>query len=253
MKQLIWDVPTRLFHAAFAVSILAAFALGKFASEHSELFVLHMFFGAMAGVLLVWRLIRGLAGSKHERFSALLFSPARTIEYFLSVLKGRGQYFAGHNPGGALFVWAALILAGVSIASGLSMGFLGETFEEVHEVSTVLLIAAVCVHVCGVVIASLMHQESYAMSMITGRKTADASNAIESARPIAGVLFAAALTLIGIYLFRGLDLKTAAFTAPGTSFSLQFGENESESESEQGAGEKDGGAEGEEEEEDDED
>lgn len=234
MKQLIWDLPTRLFHAAFAVSILAAFALGKFSSEHSALFALHMFFGAMAGVLLIWRIVWGIIGTRHAKFSALVFSPARVIEYFVSVLKGKGQYFAGHNPGSSLSIWAMFLLAAVSVLSGLSMGFMGERFEEVHEVATALLIAAAAFHVAGVVLASVMHRESYLGSMIHGRKTASESEAIPSSARGAGLalfLFAAAsMTYIG----QGFDPGTASFTAPGTSFSVQFGEGEEENESDEG-------------------
>jgi len=232
MKQLIWDVPTRLFHAAFAGSILTAFALGKFASEHSPLFVLHIFFGALAGVLLVWRVFWGFAGTKHVRFGALLFSPARIVEYFSAVLKGRGQYFAGHNPGGSLSVWAMLALAAVTVASGLSMGFLGETFEEIHEISSILLIGVAAVHVCGVLLASYMHQESYALAMITGKKAGQPSDAIQGSRMAAALVLSAAIGGIGLYIFQGLDLKNGSFTAPGTSFSIQFMENENETENE---------------------
>jgi cytochrome b len=233
MKQ-IWDLPTRLFHAAFAGSILAAFALGKFASEHSQLFALHMFFGALAGLLLLWRIVWGFIGTRHARFSSLLFSPGRIVEYFASVLGGKGQYFAGHNPGSSLAIWAMLILAAVSVVSGLSMGFMGETFEEVHEIATVLLIAAAAFHVAGVILASVMHRESYALSMITGRKTASASEAIPTSSPAAALVMILLVTGTMTYIGSGFDLSTASFSAPGTSFSVQFGEGEEEGESEGG-------------------
>lgn len=245
MKQLIWDLPTRIFHWAFAGSILLAFGFGKFSSEHSVYFGLHMVFGVLAGLLLLWRVIWGIAGTKHARFASLLFSPGRIIEYFRSVISGKGQYFAGHNPGSSVSIWAMLILAGLAVLSGLSMGFLGETFEEVHEIVTVLVIAAAAFHIAGVILASFMHSESYLASMLTGRKTADPGEQISSARPAAALLMVLLTAGAMTYVWRGFDLNTRTFSAPGTSFRVQFGEDENEEEG--------GRGENEEEEEDDDD
>lgn len=233
MKQLIWDIPTRFFHWAFALSILLAFGFGKFAPEHSAWFSLHMFFGALAGILLVWRLVWGIAGSKHVRFGALVFSPARVFEYFASVFKGQGQYFAGHNPGGALSVWIMFVLAFASVFTGLSMGFLGETFEEVHEVTTMLLIGVVIFHVTGVILATFMHGEGYIGAMFTGKKRGDAGDAISSAHPAAGFLLMLLMAVSGSYIWKGFDLKKASFTAPGTNYTITFGEGEEEGEEEE--------------------
>ena len=228
MKQLIWDLPTRLFHWTFAGSILAAFALGKFANEHSTLFALHMIFGALAGLMLLWRIFWGFAGSKHSKFKDLIFSPRAIFEYFANVFRGKAQYFAGHNPGGALSVWIMLGLALVSVATGIGMGFFGEAVEEVHEVVTTLLIFAVAFHITGVIVATIMHNEPYPVAMITGKKTAQSDESISSTRPISAAVFLVIAIAGMTYITKGFDLATRTFHAPGTSFILKFGENEKE-------------------------
>jgi cytochrome b len=226
LKQLIWDLPTRVFHWAFAASVLGAWGFAKLSPEESPLFYLHMLFGVSAGVLLVWRIIWGLVGSKHARFSALLFSPRSLIDYFKSVASGRGQYHPGHNPAGSLAIWALLGLIGLAVFSGLSMGFMGESLEEVHEVSTNVVIFVIAAHVIGVVLATKMNKENYVAAMFHGKKRAEPSDAIAHSSPLAA-LSLVVLFIVGVsYFAKGFDLASGSFTPPGTAYTVQFGERE---------------------------
>jgi cytochrome b len=227
-KRLIWDLPTRVFHWGFAGSVLAALALAKVAPEESPLFYAHIVFGVAAGLLLLWRIVWGFSGSHHARFGALIFSPAETIGYFKSVLSGKGQYHAGHNPGGALSVWALLILVGVAVFSGFGMSFWGDAFEEVHEVSTNLVMIVAAIHVLGVIMATVMNKENYAGAMFSGRKRAEAKDAISSPNTVTAFLMAA-LVLAGVFYFvRGFDFADGTFQAPGTTLTLRLGGHEKE-------------------------
>jgi cytochrome b len=228
--QTIWDLPTRVFHWGFAASVLGALGFAKLAPEESPYFYLHIVFGVTAGLLLIWRVLWGFIGSKHVKFSSFAFSPKEYLAYFKAVLSGRGEYHAGHNPGGALAAWALLAFTGLAVVSGISMGFFGEALEEVHEVSTNLLMIAVAVHIVGVGLATVMNKENYVAAMFHGKKRATPEEAITSSRPISAVALVILVAAGAGYFAKGFDLLTGTFTAPGTGFSVRFGEEEHEHE-----------------------
>jgi cytochrome b len=225
MKQRIWDLPTRIFHWAFAVSVLGAFAVGKLVSDESPLFNLHFAFGIAAGVLLVWRILWGLLGSKHARFAAMMFSWAETKDYFASVLKGRGRYYTGHNPGGALAVWGMLGLTALTVLSGLLMGRT-EALEEVHEILPIVLMVVVVAHVAGVLLATFMHRENYTLSMINGFKSGESRDAIPRAYRGAAAALVAFFAAGMLYFGSGYDAQARSLYLAGLGTTLQIGEAE---------------------------
>ncbi|MCB1316061.1 MAG: cytochrome b/b6 domain-containing protein, partial [Leptospiraceae bacterium] len=172
MKQLIWDLPTRIFHWALAVCVLAAYGIAQLVSHHSPWFYAHIFFGIMAGWLVFWRVIWGFTGSRYARWGALYFRPGETIAYFRSIIQGNGRYYAGHNPGSALAIIGMLVLIVGTVASGLLIGITGnEAFEELHEILPNLLLIVIGLHIVGVLLATYMHKEAYTLSMFNGRKS----------------------------------------------------------------------------------
>lgn len=231
MKFLIWDLPTRLFHWLLASSVVLAFGIAQFVEKETPLFYMHVVFGVLAGLLILWRLLWGFVGTKHARWKELFFSPTSTIKYFTDVLKGRGTYYAGHNPGGSFVV--LLILGGVALAvvSGI-LNAQSELFEELHEIVPVLVMGLVVVHVVGVILAMKMHDENYVLAMVTGQKRAQTNEAIASSSPLAAIVML--LVVIGpwVYFINGFNRDTALFTAPGTQWSFQVGEAEAGDEGE---------------------
>ncbi len=59
-KILVWDIPARLFHWAFAGSLTAAIAIGFLVDDDAPLFQLHMLFGIVALFLLGVRVVMGM-------------------------------------------------------------------------------------------------------------------------------------------------------------------------------------------------
>lgn len=225
MKFLIWDLPTRLFHWLLAGSVVLAFGLAEFVEKETPLFYLHVVFGVLAGLLILWRVVWGLIGSDHARWSRLFFSPASTINYFKDVITGRGKYYAGHNPGGAITVLFIMVGVALSVLSGLLITQ-SEVFEELHEALPVMVMVLVAVHVVGVLLATKMHNEPYALAMITGKKRAQASEAIPHSSPFAAVIMLVLVLGAWFYFIAGFDRNNALFTAPGTQWSYQIGEAE---------------------------
>ena len=110
----IWDLPTRVFHAALAVLVTAAIVTAEVGGDWMAW---HLRCGEAVFTLLVFRWIWGLAGGRWSRFASFLPTPARVARAL------RGQAHAGerigHNALGALSVWAFLLLLSLQVATGL--------------------------------------------------------------------------------------------------------------------------------------
>ncbi len=105
----IWDLPTRLFHWSFAISVTGAIVSVKI--EDMEL---HQRFAFCVCVLLIFRVIWGVVGSDTARFARFVKGPGAVLRY----LKGE-QGGAGHSPLGALSVIALLGVMALQITTGL--------------------------------------------------------------------------------------------------------------------------------------
>jgi cytochrome b len=138
----------------------------------------------------------GLFGTRHARFAAFVRGPAAVVAYLKSLLRGRPEHHAGHNPAGALAIVALLMLAVAVPATGwvLFNDLAGEWLEDVHEGVANAMLALVAVHVAAVAISSWLHRENLVASMITGRKTAPREEAIRGAwRSVAALMLVAVL------------------------------------------------------------
>lgn len=224
MKILVWDLPTRLFHWLFA----GAFATAYLTAESETFFPLHVFAGLLMLVLVGFRLVWGLTGSRYARFSSFLFSPAAGAKYVFEVLKGKARRHIGHNPAGSWAIYALILLGAGAAASGLSLLFLGESFEDLHEALANAMMAVVVVHLVGVAVESLAHRENLPKAMVDGCKEGRAEDGIPSSRRFAGaVLLALVVSLGGVFL-KGYDGAGQTLTLPlvGKTLSLASIEGE---------------------------
>jgi cytochrome b len=190
-RILVWDLPTRIFHWSLAVSFAVAFLT----AESERWRDVHVVAGYLLLGLLAFRLTWGLIGSRYARFTAFVRGPQAILRYLRSVLNGRPEHHAGHNPAGAV---AIVALIGLGIASGVSGWLLyddigGESMEELHEVISNAMLAVVVLHIAGVLIASRLHRENLVWAMMTGKKRGDASEAIPKARGLVALLLVAGL------------------------------------------------------------
>jgi cytochrome b len=227
VKQLIWDLPIRIFHWLLFGALIGAFSLAEFSEKETANFYFHVVFGVLAGLLIFWRIIWGFVGSKHARWSELFVTPSSFIGYFKEVLSGRGSYHPGHNPGSAIVILAILFFIAATVLTGLLSNKV-ELFEEMHENLPVVLLVLVGLHVAGVLIATMMNKENYLLGMITGYRRALPAEGIKSSHTVmAGVML---ILVLGpwIYFIMGFDRNSGLFKAPGTQWSLQIGEPEAD-------------------------
>ena len=122
-------------------------------------------------------MIWGLVGTRHARFSDFVTSPATAIGYLGDVAQGRARRYLGHNPAGGLMIVALLIALTGTCLTGYLMTMPGlwsaKWIEEVHEVAAHATLALVGLHVLGVIVSSVLHNENLVRAMLTGRKRAE--------------------------------------------------------------------------------
>jgi cytochrome b len=164
----VWDLPTRLFHW-----LLAGSFAGAWLTADSERWIdVHTALGYAFAGLIAFRLVWGVIGGRHARFSSFVAGPQAVKRYLRSILSFRPEHHVGHNPAGG---WAVLALLGLGAITALT-GYLnfndygGHWLEELHEGAASAMLGLVLVHVAAVLLSSLIHRENLVRAMLTGMK-----------------------------------------------------------------------------------
>lgn len=167
----VWDPMVRLFHWSLVLGFAVAWATGD------EIKWLHLGAGYAIAGLIGFRILWGLVGTRHARFTDFVRHPSTVLAFLKDTARLRARRYLGHNPaGGAMTIAMLLMLAAIS-ATGVMMtsdAFWGvEWVEEAHEAAVNVTLGLIALHLAGVAIASLEHGENLVRSMLTGRKRAD--------------------------------------------------------------------------------
>ncbi|MEF8756103.1 MAG: cytochrome b/b6 domain-containing protein [Accumulibacter sp.] len=173
----VWDLPTRVFHWALVLLVVASFVSGKIGGNAM---VWHGRFGLAILGLLSFRLLWGLIGSTYARFLSFLPTPNAILAYL------RGQWRGlGHNPLGALSVFGLLGLLAFQVSSGLfandDIAFRGPLYALVssefserltgwHKLSVNLLVLLVLLHLAAIGFYAHAKKENLVRPMLTGWK-----------------------------------------------------------------------------------
>ena len=110
----IWDLPTRLFHVALAALVIVAIVTAEIGGDWMAW---HVRCGEAVLALLAFRWIWGFVGGRWSRFASFLPAPGRLARALRGGSDARDGI--GHNPLGALSVWAFLLLLTLQVATGL--------------------------------------------------------------------------------------------------------------------------------------
>ena len=179
----VWDLPLRLFHwllVAGIVGSLISVNIGGNALEY------HAYFGYSILTLLIFRLVWGFVGSTHARFASFFPSPAKIMNY----LQGNSPRVLGHNPIGALSVFALLFVLCVQVFTGLfvddEISFQGpfakyasnsvvSFLSEIHEGNQVVIYTLITIHIAAIWAYKKFKGENLIKPMITGDKEIDPS------------------------------------------------------------------------------
>lgn len=207
MRITVWDLPTRLFHWLLVLAIS-----GSLITAQLGWTLWHGRFGLTVLGLLVFRLLWGLLGNHYARFSSFFPTPSRIGAY----LKGRWSG-PGHNPLGALSVFALLGLLGSQALSGLvssdDVAFSGPLAWQVpawvvamasdwHRSTELFIYLLLALHLLAVVFYQYRGQ-GLVGSMIHGQR--QVSGTTTAARPAgAGALIVALLlTALAVWAASG--------------------------------------------------
>ena len=207
MSHPLWDLPTRVFHWLLVCLVPLAWL-----SAETQNFELHEWVGRTLIVLVTWRILWGLLGSRHSRFSDFLVGPGAVLAY----LRGQRGASRGHNPLGG---WSVMVLLALLLAQGVSglfndddvlysgplyygasealRGFMG----EMHEWAFNLLLGFVGLHVGAVLFHQLRLRHNLLQAMVKGR--AAGREGLEAPRPLWLALVVA--LLLAALLWWGLE------------------------------------------------
>jgi len=167
----VWDPLVRVFHWSLVGLFAFAFLTGDEWDRPHEIA------GYAVAGLIGFRLVWGLIGTKHARFSSFIYRPSTVIGFVKDSLFLRAKRYLGHNPAGGAMVIALLIMLTFVTVTGIMMtsnAFWGEDWvEELHGFAAYATLALVGLHVIGVIFASFEHGENLVRAMVTGRKRAE--------------------------------------------------------------------------------
>ena len=146
----------------------------------------HAYFGYSVLTLLIFRITWGFMGSTHARFSS--FFPNR--EQILNYLQGKAPSVLGHNPLGAVSVFALLLVLSVQVLTGLfvddEIAFQGpfakyvsnstvSLLSKVHYWNHWLIYAVITIHIAAIIYYQKFKGEDLITPMISGDKEIDPS------------------------------------------------------------------------------
>lgn len=208
----VWDLPTRLFHAALALAVF-----GALGTAWADAMDWHLRCGLLALVLLVFRLAWGLVGGRWSRFASFVYAPATLLRYLRGQAAPGEHLEVGHTPTGALSVFALLGLLAVQVGTGLvaddEIAILGPlnrfvSGDTAHSATSwhrswgqYLLLALLALHVAAIVWYRLKKRVDLVRPMVIGDKPLPAGTPASAdglaQRLLALVLLVAAGALAG--------------------------------------------------------
>lgn len=179
----VWDLPIRLFHWLLVVCIIGSLISVNIGGNAIQW---HAYFGYSILTLLVFRIVWGFVGSKHARFLSFMPSPKSLLNY----LQGKSPRFLGHNPIGALSVFALLFVLSVQVTTGLfvddEIAFQGpfaqyvsnatiSFLSQIHESNQVVIYTLIAIHIAAILYYRKFKGEDLIKPMINGDKEIDPS------------------------------------------------------------------------------
>jgi len=199
----VWDILVRTFHWSLVVAFAIAYLTGD---EENNL---HIYSGYAVLGLIVFRVFWGFVGTRYARFRSFPVAPRTVFQYVKSLIAKKPLHYLGHNPAASWMVLTMLLTLFVVTVSGLKvyaieegLGPLAgnshvpsindtavadsddgdsdggehdddeeeEFWEEIHEVSSNLLLLLIFLHLSGVIVSSRLHDERLVKAMFTGNK-----------------------------------------------------------------------------------
>jgi len=201
----VWDPLVRSGHWALVVAFVIAWLSAEEEARDPDL--LHVWTGYAVGVIVAGRVLWGLIGTRHARFSDFAYGPVSASRYLISLLRSHPRRYLGHSPAAAVMIFALLFCLASTVGTGLVVygdngkgplaatgglvatpayaeksekhskpgpGQRGKESEsvigELHGALANITLGLVILHVLGVGLSSLVHRENLVGAMFSGRK-----------------------------------------------------------------------------------
>lgn len=175
----VWDPLVRVFHWTLVLSFAIAWV------SADEFDTLHFWAGYTIAALVAFRVVWGVIGTRHARFTDFVYHLSTIKSYLIDLAALRPKHYVGHNPAGGLMVIILLLSLGLLTFTGMASvaidgigplagtwveSISGHWMEDVHEAVANLVLAFVLFHIAGVLVSSLVHGENLVRAMINGKK-----------------------------------------------------------------------------------
>lgn len=164
----VWDILVRITHWTVAVLVIGELTV------LDEDWAVHRWAGYVVLALVALRLVWGLIGPRHARFSSFPPSLRAARTHLAGMLRGRHEPYLSHNPLGALMaynLWASLVAVCVTGIMMTTKTFWGvDWVEETHEIVANWVMISVLLHVGGVVFDTWYSKVNLVRAMVTGQK-----------------------------------------------------------------------------------
>lgn len=222
MTNRVYDLPTRVLHWLFAGSFITAFTIANTVDDDGLAFSFHMLAGLLMCFTVLLRVVWGVIGTKHARFSDFSLKPAALKAYLSGVLTAKSVLWRGHNPASS---WAAVTMFALAIGLGLT-GYLmvatgSDGVKELHELFANMFIIVVVLHLAGITLHQLKHEDALGKSMLTGKKQhlpAD-TEAVKS-HLLAGIIVLVLTVGFAVHLIQNFDSQNRTLTLFGSTLHL---------------------------------
>jgi cytochrome b len=207
-ERRVWDLPVRLFHWLLVLAVGGAWTTHALGVNY---FRFHVWCGYSVLVLVAFRLLWGIVGTRHARFAHFVRGPRATTRYAAALWRGAAVPHAGHNPLGAWMILGLLLALLTQALLGLFgndeifnygplYGYVSNArslvLTSLHRRLFYWILAAIALHVAAVVYHRVARREPLVRAMFTGRKPAavvPAGEAIDASRTWLAVLIVVAL------------------------------------------------------------
>lgn len=205
-KIKVWDIPTRVFHWSLVILVATGLITG-FVSPEWWMDV-HIWAGYGTVILIVFRLVWGFFGSEFSRIETFAFTPGQVIAHMRELIFLRPLHYIGHNPAGAMMIFALIFfLFSITITGLLVLGGeenqgplagvtsyrVGDTAANIHEALALILVVLIGLHVVGVFVEMRLTRENLVKSMFDGYKVIPEGKTPPITRPSRPIVAAAFL------------------------------------------------------------
>ena len=178
--MLIWELPVRVFHWALVALVATSWITGELGGVALQY---HFWSGYAVLTLLLFRLVWGVLGSEHARFTSFVRGPRAVFATVRSLATRAPLNAVGHNPVGALMVLA--LLAGLLLQTGTGLFANDDLFNEgplyqhmskamsdrltaIHQFNVGVLLTLITLHIAAIAYHWWVKGENLLRPMLAG-------------------------------------------------------------------------------------